>query len=116
MSSGIIWTICLSIWAVQIIWIYVGTLYCEYRRLKGTRTSWKDKSFAEYVYSDEHPDYDNPLLWVQYLPYFGIMFGILLFFYEYSSSFTLGFWNPIRGILKIILRKKYLLERVSKEI
>lgn len=116
MSAGIIWAICLSVWAIQIVMVYVTFLYWEYKKYVVDRKVWKERSFTEFVYEGEHPDYDNPLIWVSYIPYFGIIFWITAFGLDYAPYFDIAKVNPMRFLLKLVLRKKYLLERVSKEI
>jgi hypothetical protein len=116
MSAGAIWLLCLGVWAIQAVVFYISLLYWEYTKFKSNRSSWADRSFAEFVYEGEHPDYDNPFIWFQYIPYVGLIFWMILFFIDYKEHISTKSWNPIRVVLRVVLRKQYLLERVSKEI
>ena len=113
------WWIIGAIYVLNITSVYVLHLWFEYKYSKSDFLQWKDKSFSEYVYSEKGVDTDNPLYWVGLLfPFVSIITTTLAYVLVYKKYIDPKprTFNPVRLIMKLILRKKYLLERVSKEI
>lgn len=110
--------ICLSAWVFQISMSYIILLYWEFKKAQKIRSRWNDKSFAEWIYDGEPIQWDEPYIWlIMLIPYLGWLILILCYFIEFHCYIGAGRnFNPIRGILKLCFRKKYLRSRDSNEI
>lgn len=115
MVTFLIW---LGGWVFQMIMSYVIMLYWEFLKAKKNRSAWQDRSFAEWLYDGDTIQWDEPYIWFSMLlPYFGWLVLVLTYFMEFHLFIGDNRnFNPVRGFLKLCFRKKYLMDRVSKEV
>jgi hypothetical protein len=115
-----IWFLIAGFLILDVFIKYVIYLYLEYRYLStDTADKWYGKSFIEYVHDGGKLDMDNFIFWIAMLiPIAGYLLIVLDLFLTYGGVLfdAKNIPSPFRFVLKLFSRKKYLLERVSKEI